>query len=95
MIRPSHNIVCPAPLDSRHRKGRVTGERVNLTYLSDIAQLPKPTMPQTVLGVRSADVIPDTGQPMGDNHVEANQQYQHHGSILDVSIDFSNNSAKP
>lgn len=62
--------------------------------MRDISQLPQPTVPDSVLGVRAANVIPNAGQPMGDNHVEADQQDQHHGSVLNVSVDLAHNSTQ-
>ena len=32
---------------------------------------------------------------MSDEHVEAKEQYQHSGSILEISIQLANHSAKP
>lgn len=62
--------------------------------MSDVAQLPKPAVPEAGLGVRAADVVPDAGEPVGDNHVEADEQDEHHGSILDVAVDLSDDSAQ-
>lgn len=51
-------------------------------------------MPESILGVGSTDVIPDTSKPVSHYHVKAYEQNKHHGSILDVPVDFAYHSAK-
>lgn len=52
-------------------------------------------MSEPVLGVGPADVVPNAGEPMGDDHVETDEQDQHHRSILDVPVDLPDHSAQP
>lgn len=51
-------------------------------------------MSESVLGVRPTDVIPDAGQPVSDNHVEADEEDEHHRSVFYVSVDLSHYSAQ-
>jgi len=39
-------------------------------------------------------VVPNASKPVGDNHVETDQQYQHHGSVFNVAIHFAHHSAQ-
>ena len=52
-------------------------------------------MAEPVFGVGAADVVPDTGEPVRDYHVEADQQDEHHRSVFDVAVDFAHDSAEP
>lgn len=52
-------------------------------------------MSQSILGVRSTNVVPNTREPVSNNHVKADEQDQHHGSVLDVTVNFSDDTPEP
>lgn len=52
-------------------------------------------MSESVLCIGSAYVVPNTGKPVSHDHVEADEQYEHHSPVLDVSVYFANHTAKP
>ena len=64
------------------------------TYLRHVTQLPEPAVPESVLGIGATDVVPDAGQPMSHYGVEADEQDEHHGSVLNVPIHLANHSAQ-
>lgn len=71
------------------------GPDVGIRRLGDIGQFPQPAVLDTVVGVRPADGVPDAGQPVGHQHVEAQEQDQHSGSVLQVAVQLANHSAQP
>lgn len=47
-----------------------------------------------IIGIRSANGVPDTSQPMCYQHIEAEQQNQHSSTIFQISVQFSDNSSQ-
>ena len=68
------------------------GPDVGIGTLRHVGQLPQPAVLDAVIGVRSTDRVPDAGQPMGHQHVEAEQQDQHSRSVLEIAIQLADHS---
>lgn len=62
--------------------------------LGHVAQLPEPAVGHPVLRVTAADAVEDAGQPVGHQHVEAQQEYEHGSAILQVAIQLADDTAQ-
>jgi hypothetical protein len=73
----------------------VVGPHVRVGTLGYVGQLPQPAVLDAVVGVRPAYGVPDAGQPVGHQHVEAQQQDEHGGAVLQVAVQLADHAAQP
>ena len=81
------------PVDQLGRVA-VVGPDVGVRRLGHVGQLPQPAVLDAVVGVRPADRVPDAGQPVGHQHVEAEKQDQHGGSVFQVAVQLADHPAQ-
>lgn len=81
------------PVDQLGRIALV-GPDVGVRRLSHVGQLPEPAVLDAVVGVRAADRVPDAGQPVGHQHVEAEQQDQHGRPVLQIAVQLAHHAAQ-
>lgn len=61
--------------------------------LSRLSQNPFKTHP--IVGIAAPYRVPDAGQPVGHQHVEAEQEYQHGRPVLQVAVQLADHSPQP
>ena len=84
------------PGRSVHQFGRVAviGPHVSVRTLRHVGQFPQPAVLDAVVGVRTSYRVPNAGQPMGHQHVEAEQQDQHGCSVFQVAIQLADHATQ-
>lgn len=50
--------------------------------------------PYPIVCITPTNRVPDTGEPMSDQHVEAEQQDQHRCSVLQIPVQLPNHSSQ-
>lgn len=48
----------------------------------------------SIVGIAATDRVPDAGQPMRHQHVEAEQQYEHGGAIFQIAIQLAHHTSQ-
>lgn len=84
------------PRRSVHQLRRigVIGPHVRIRILGDVRQLPEPVVLDVVVGVRTPDGVPDAGQPVGHQHVEAQQEDEHRRAVLQITVELADDASQ-
>lgn len=64
------------------------------SHLGYVSELPQPAVDVAVLRITSADMIPNAGEPVSDKHVEAQEEDEHRGSILEIAVELPDHSTQ-
>ena len=72
----------------------VVGPDIWIWWLCYIGQLPQPWILDPIISVRSSYWVPDARKPMRDKHIEAEQQYQHGGTVFQIAVQLANHATQ-